>query len=71
MLLRLAYLASRTRLRCCGCFLAETNKDIEILSLRHQLAVLQRQLDGQHVRFKPSDRARPTAAWVSQAARIS
>jgi putative transposase len=35
------------------------DKDIEILSLRHQLAMLQRQLaqDGQRVRFAPADRA--------------
>jgi len=34
----------------------DRDKDIEILSLRHQLAVLQRQLDGR-VRFEPVDRA--------------
>jgi hypothetical protein len=33
------------------------DKDAEILALRHQLAVLQRQLDGQRVRFDPADRA--------------
>src|SRR5256885_486566 len=35
----------------------DRDKDIEILSLRHQLAVLQRQLDGQQVRFALVDRA--------------
>src|SRR5256714_7886661 len=35
----------------------DRDKDIEILSLRHQPAVLQRQLDGQRVRFEPVDRA--------------
>jgi hypothetical protein len=35
----------------------DRDKDIEILSLRHQLAVLQRQLGGQQVRFTPADRA--------------
>src|SRR5947208_3397389 len=35
----------------------DPDKDIEILSLRHQLAVLQRQLDGQQVRFALVDRA--------------
>jgi len=35
----------------------DRDKDIEILSLRHQLAVLQRQLDGQQLRFEPVDRA--------------
>src|SRR5437762_9343984 len=37
----------------------DRDKDIEILSLRHQLAVLQRQLDGPQVRFAPVDRAWP------------
>src|SRR5437588_4595853 len=32
-------------------------KDTEILALRHQIAVLQRQLPGERVRFDPSDRA--------------
>src|SRR5262245_23085034 len=33
------------------------DKDAEILVLRHQLAVLQRHLDGQKIRFERSDRA--------------
>jgi transposase InsO family protein len=33
------------------------DKDAEILSLRHQLTVLQRQLGEQRVRFEPADRA--------------
>jgi transposase InsO family protein len=33
------------------------DKDIEILSLRHQLAVLQRQLASKQIRFEPVDRA--------------
>jgi hypothetical protein len=58
MLLRLAYLGianafALLRLLPGG----DRDKDIEILSLRHQLAVLQRQLDGQQVRFEPVDRA--------------
>ena len=32
-------------------------KDVEILALRHQVRILQRQLGGQRVRFEPSDRA--------------
>src|SRR3954447_19730461 len=58
MLLRLAYLGITN-----ACMLlrllpgSDRDKDIEILSLRHQLAVLQRQLDGQQVRFEPVDRA--------------
>ena len=58
MLLRLAYLGitntfALLRLLHGG----DRDKDIEILSLRHQLAVLQRQLNGQQVRFEPVDRA--------------
>jgi putative transposase len=58
VLLRLAYLGIRNafallRLLPGG----DRDKDIEILSLRHRLAVLQRQLDGHQVRFQPVDRA--------------
>src|SRR4029450_7999177 len=58
MLLRLAYLGftnafALLRLLPGG----DRDKDIEILSLRHQLAVLQRQPGGQQVRFTPADRA--------------
>ena len=58
MLLRLAYLGitnafALLRLLPRG----DRDKDIEILSLRHQLPMLQRQLDGQQVRFEPADRA--------------
>src|SRR3954452_16128664 len=35
---------------------SDRDKDAEILALRHQLAVLHRQLDGQRVRFEPADR---------------
>jgi putative transposase len=58
MLLRLTYLAvtnTFTLLRLLPG--GDRDKDIEILSLRHQLTVLQRQLDGQRVRFAPVDRA--------------
>jgi transposase len=58
MLLRLAYLGitnAFTLLRLLPG--GDRDKDIEILSLRHQLAVLHRQLDGQPVRFAPTDRA--------------
>jgi len=57
MLLRLAYLGitnAFTLLRLLPG--GDRDKDIEILSLRHQLTVLQRQLDGQRVRFEPVDR---------------
>jgi hypothetical protein len=58
MLLRLAYLGianafALLRLLPGG----DHDKDIEILSLRHHLAVLQRQLAGTQVRFEWADRA--------------
>jgi len=37
--------------------LSDRAKDAEILALRHQLAVLERQLHGQRPRFTPADRA--------------
>jgi len=58
VLLRLAYLGitnTFTLLRLLPG--GDRDKDLEILSLRHQLAVLHRQLDSQQVRFQPSDRA--------------
>jgi transposase InsO family protein len=36
---------------------SDRDKDAEILALRHQLAVVQRQLGGQKIRFQPADRA--------------
>jgi putative transposase len=36
---------------------SDRDKDTEILVLRHQLAVLQRHLGDQRVRFQPVDRA--------------
>jgi hypothetical protein len=64
MLLRLAYLGianafAMLRLLPGG----DRDKDIEILSLRHQLTVLQRQPDGQRIRF-----ARPRTACMSGSA---
>ena len=58
MLLRLAYLGitnAFTLLRLLPG--SDRDKDAEILALRHQLAVLQRQLGEQRVRFEPADRA--------------
>jgi putative transposase len=58
MLLQLAYLgitnafALLRRLRG-----SDRDKDAEILALRHQLAVLHRQLGDQLIRFEPADRA--------------
>jgi len=58
MLLRLAYLGIRTRSGCCGhCRTLTRDRDTDILALRHQLAVLHRQLGGQRIRFEPADRA--------------
>jgi hypothetical protein len=58
MLMRLAYLgitnAFALRRLLPG---SDRDKDAEILALRHQLAVLHRQLGDQRVRFEPSDRA--------------
>jgi transposase len=57
MLLRLAYLGITNAFALLRLLPGnDRNKDAEILALRHQLAVLQRQLDGQRVRFDPVDR---------------
>ncbi|MBL7501068.1 transposase [Frankia sp. CNm7] len=58
MLLRLTYLGvtnafALLRLLPRG----DRDKDIEILTLRHQIAVLHRQLDGHRIQFQPADRA--------------
>ncbi|MFI9781657.1 hypothetical protein ACIHCV_44905 [Streptomyces sp. NPDC051956] len=37
--------------------MSDRDKDAEILVLRHQLAALERQLQGDRVRFAPEDRA--------------
>jgi hypothetical protein len=58
VLLRLAYLTvtnTFTVLRLLP--LGDRDKDIEILALRHQIAVLERQLGGKKVRFTAPDRA--------------
>ena len=58
MLLRLAYLGITNAFALLRLLPgSDRDKDVEILSLRHQFAVLQRQLDGQRVRFEPVDRA--------------
>ena len=36
---------------------SDRDKDIEILALRHQIMVLERQLGGTRPRFSPADRA--------------
>ena len=58
MLLRLAYLGITNAFALLRLLPgSDHDKDAEILALRHQLAVLHRQLDGQRVRFEPADRA--------------
>jgi transposase InsO family protein len=58
MLLRLAYLGITNAFVLLRLLPgADRDKDAEILALRHQLAVLHRQLGGQRVRFDPADRA--------------
>src|SRR5258706_12886263 len=58
MLLRLAYLGITNGFALPRLLPgSDRDKDAEILALRHQLAVRQRQLDGQRVLFQPADRA--------------
>ncbi|KAK1177988.1 integrase core domain-containing protein [Streptomyces sp. NBS 14/10] len=58
MLLRLAYLAVTNAFALLRLLpMSDRDKDAEILALRHQITVLERQLDGARVRFTPSDRA--------------
>ena len=58
MLLRLAYLGVASALALLRLLpMSDRDKDAEILALRHQLDVLQRQLGPARVRFTPSDRA--------------
>ena len=58
MLLRLAYLTVANAFAVLRLLPAsDRDKDTEILVLRHQIAVLERQLGGRKVRFTPADRA--------------
>ena len=58
MLLRLAYLGVTNALALLRLLpMSDRAKDAEILALRHQITVLQRQLHGEKVRFTPADRA--------------
>ena len=58
MLLRLAYLGITNAFALLRLLPgSDREKDAEILALRHQLAVLHRQLGEQRVRFEPADRA--------------
>lgn len=63
MLLRLAYLGLTNTFALIRLLpMSNRDKDIEILSLRHQVAVLQRQLGDTRVPFSPADRANTNAS---------
>ncbi|MEV7864377.1 integrase, partial [Streptomyces hirsutus] len=58
MLLRPAYLGMTNAFAMLRLLpMSDREKDVEILALRHQIAVLERHLDGQRVRFDAGDRA--------------
>jgi len=58
VLLRLAYLGVTNAFALLRLLpRSDRDKDAEILTLRHQITVLQRQLGAQQVRFEPTDRA--------------
>jgi transposase InsO family protein len=58
VLLRLAYLGVTNALAMLRLLpTSDRAKDAEILALRHQITVLERQLQGEKVRFAPADRA--------------
>ena len=58
MLLRLAYLGVTNAFAMLRLLpMGDRGKDVEILALRHQIMVLERQLGGERVQFDPADRA--------------
>jgi transposase len=58
VLLRLAYLGVTNALSLLRRLpMSDRDKDAEILALRHQITLLERQLHGEKVRFNPADRA--------------
>jgi hypothetical protein len=58
VLLRLAYLTVANTFAVLRLLLmSDRDKDVEILALRHQIGVLERQLGDQRVRFASADRA--------------
>ena len=57
-MLRLAYLMVTNTFAVLRLFpMSDRDKDVEILALRHQVTVLERQLGGRRVRFIAPDRA--------------
>ncbi len=57
MLLRLAYLGVTNTLAMLRLLpMSDRTRDAEILALRHQITILERQLHGEKVRFSPADR---------------
>lgn len=58
MLFRLAYLGVTNPLAMLRLLpMSDRAKDAEILALRHQIVIRERQLHGQKIRFTPADRA--------------
>jgi putative transposase len=58
VLLRLAYLTVTNAFAALRLLpVGDRNKDVEILALRHQITVLERQLGADRVKFAPEDRA--------------
>ena len=58
MLLRLAYLTVTNAFAALRLLpVGDRDKDVEILALRHQITVLERQLGADRVKFAPEDRA--------------
>jgi putative transposase len=58
VLLRLAYLAVTNVFALLRLLpVSDRDKDVEILALRHQITVLERQLGKARLRFSPVDRA--------------
>jgi len=58
MLVRLAYLAVSNTFAALRLLpMSDREKDIEILTMRHQISILQRQLAATRLRFEPADRA--------------
>jgi putative transposase len=58
VLLRLTYLGVTNALALLRLLpMSNRDKNTEILALRHQITILERQLHGEKVRFAPADRA--------------